>query len=105
MNIVTGMISPEMNWAPKLALVQLLVLGVEDRLYLALAAEHLDEGVAAERLLDLAVEPAGVRPLSDELALRTLGDLAGHHHHDGDRHEGDEGEQRRDPNHHGDRRR
>ena len=42
----------EMNWAPKLGLVELVVVLAEPRLDLALAAEHLDDRVAGERLLD-----------------------------------------------------
>jgi hypothetical protein len=49
----------------------------EGLLDLALPAEHLDQFVAGERLLDLGVERAGVRPLRDELLLRALGDLLG----------------------------
>ena len=57
-NIVTGCIRLDMNCAPKLALVQLVVRGAEALLDLALAAERLDDGVAGERLLDLRVERA-----------------------------------------------
>ena len=73
-NIIAGWMMPEMNCAPKLASVQLLVLLGEARLDLALAPERLDEGVAGERLLDLRVEHAGVPPLGDEPRLRALGD-------------------------------
>ena len=64
--------------------VELLVLDIEALLDLALAAEHLDQRVPAEGLLDLSVESAGVRPLGDELALRALGDLAGDEQHQRD---------------------
>ena len=75
MNIIAGMMMPLTNWAPKLAGVQLLVLGGERRLDLLLAAEDLDQLVAGVGLLDLGVERAGVRPLRDEQLLRSLGDL------------------------------
>ena len=43
MKNIVGMIRPEMNWAPKLALYSVLVPLREDRLDLALPAEHLDQ--------------------------------------------------------------
>ena len=49
MNIIIGMISPLTNCAPKLALVELVVLLGEDLLDLALATEDLDQGVARRR--------------------------------------------------------
>ena len=49
-----------MNWAPKLASYSSSFFVAEARLDLRLAAEHLDQGVAGERLLDLGVERAGV---------------------------------------------
>ena len=52
-------------------LEELLVLLVEALLDVALAAEHLHERVAGERLLDLRVERAGVAPLGDEAASST----------------------------------
>ena len=63
-----------MNWAPKLASYSSSFFVAEPLLDLALAAEHLHERVAGERLLDLRVERAGVAPLRDEPRLRALGD-------------------------------
>ena len=80
MNIIDGMIRPETNCAPKLALNSVLVLLPELLVHLALAAEHVDQLVAGERLLDVRVELAGVRPLRHELLLRPLGDPGGHEH-------------------------
>jgi hypothetical protein len=78
-------------------LEQLLVLAAQPVLDLAAAAEHLDQRVAGERLLDLTVERPDVRPLGDEPLLRALRDPGGHH--DRDRHgdQRDDREQRRDP--------
>ena len=75
MNIIAGMMMPEMNCAPKLAWYSSSFCSRERRLDLALAAEHLDQRVPGERLLDVPVQLAGVRPLRDELLLRALGDL------------------------------
>ena len=55
-------------------LVELLVLVAEALLDVVLAAEHLHQRVAGERLLDLGVERAGVAPLGDEPLLRPRGD-------------------------------
>ncbi len=77
MNIIDGMMIPEMNCAPKLARYSSSFLACERRLDLALPAEHLDQLVPGEGLLDLGVQLAGVRPLRDELLLRALGDRAG----------------------------
>ena len=55
-------------------LEELLVLVVELLLDVLLAAEHLDQRVPGERLLDLRVQGAGVAPLVDELRLGALGD-------------------------------
>ena len=60
-----------MNCAPKLASYSSSFFVVEALLDVALAAEHLDERVAGERLLDLRVERAGVAPLGDEPRLAT----------------------------------
>ena len=57
-----------MNWAPKLASNSSSFFSSKRCLDLVLAPEHLDQGVAGERLLDLRVERAGVRPLGDEAA-------------------------------------
>ena len=46
MNIIAGMMIPEMNCAPKLALNSSSLRVVERRLHLALPAEHLDQLVA-----------------------------------------------------------
>ena len=56
---------------PVARLVEPLVLLVELRDRLVLAAEHLDDGVPGVHLLDVAVERAGRGPLGDELLLRT----------------------------------
>ena len=53
-------------------LVELLVLLGEGRLDLLLAAEHLDQRVPGEGLLDVGVELAGTSPLVDEHALAAL---------------------------------
>ena len=71
MNIITGMISPDTNCAPNEASEQLVVLLGEGPLDLTLTAEHLDQVVAGERLLDVRVEPAGAPPLLDEHAPAT----------------------------------
>ena len=65
MNIITGMISPETNCAPKLALKSSSFSCGEDLLDLALAAEHLDQRVAGEGLLDVRVE----RPVCRHCAM------------------------------------
>ena len=46
MNVIAGMMIPEMNCARKLGLVQLLVALVERLSACVLPAEHLDERVA-----------------------------------------------------------
>ena len=91
---------PEMNCAPKLAWNSSSFFACERGLDLALPAEHLHQLVAGERLLDLAVQLAGVLPLGDELLLRALGDRAGDQHRQRHRDQGDQGQQRRDPEHH-----
>ena len=65
------------------------------------AAEDLDQRVPGERLLDVAVQRAGVLPLGDELLLRALGDLLRDDHRDRHRDQRDQRQQRRDPEHHG----
>ena len=54
MNIIAGMMMPEMNCAPKLAWYSSSFFASKLGLDLALPAEHLDQRVAGERLLDLA---------------------------------------------------
>ena len=66
MNIMIGMISPERNWAPKLASYSCSFSSSKVACDLLLTAEHLDEGMAGERLLDLGVEGPGAAPLVDE---------------------------------------
>ena len=83
-------------------LVQGLVLLLEARLNLALAAEHLDQVVTGECLLDLGVEGPGATPLSDKVLLRPLHHRAGNDHGERDRHQGDQCQCRRDVEHHRD---
>ena len=66
--------------------VHLLVLRVEVGLDLLLAPEDLHERVPGERLLDLAVQHAGVLPLRDEALLRAPRDQGGdeQRHRNGD---------------------
>ena len=59
---------------PVARLVEPLVLGVELRDRLVLAAERLDDGVPGVHLLDVSVERAGGRPLGDEQLLRAADD-------------------------------
>ncbi len=56
------------------------------------AAEHLDDGVAGEHLLDVSVHLSGVRPLGGELALGAAGDQHCHHHCQGNCPQGDQGQ-------------
>ena len=63
-------------------------------------AEHLHQRVSRVHLLDMPVQRAGPRPLRDELLLRATGDDDGHDQREGDREDGDDGEQRTDPQHH-----
>ena len=70
--MIAGMIMLEMNCALEAGVEQLVVLRAEPLLDLAAPAEHLDQRVAGERLLDLAVERADVLPLRDEALLRAL---------------------------------
>ena len=62
MNIIAGMIVPEMNWAPKLALKSSSLRSSNAGSTSSLPAEDLDQLVAGERLLDVRVELAGVWP-------------------------------------------
>ena len=66
MNIIIGMIRPETNCAPKLALNSSSFSSREALLDLVLPAEHLDQRVPGEGLLDVRVELAGAPPLGDE---------------------------------------
>ena len=81
---------------------QLRVLVVEDRLDLPPAAEDLGQRVAGEGLLDVGVEPSRAAPLVDEQPLRALHDQAAHDDGERHRHQRDDGQQRRDPQHHPD---
>src|SRR5690606_36097880 len=81
-------------------LVQLVVALGELGLDLALPAEHLDDGVAGERLLDMRVERARAAPLVDELRARATHDEPRDDHGDGDAHEGHQRQYRRDREHH-----
>ena len=69
MNIIDGMISPEMNCAPNEDSVELGVLVLERLLRILLPAEHLDQAVPGVGLLDPGVQLAGAAPLRDELRL------------------------------------
>ena len=63
-----GMMMPEMNWALKLAWIELVVLLVElpDRLFLA--PEDLDDGVAGVRLLHVPGEANPCAPTAGRTA-------------------------------------
>ena len=100
MNIIVGMISPETNWAPKLTRNSSSFSSAKVRSTSRLPVEDLDQRVAGEGLLDLAVELAGAAPLLDELALRALHDRARHVDRDRHGHQRDHRQQRRDPDHH-----
>ena len=56
MNIITGMISPQTNCAPKLTLYSSSFSSAKVRSTSCLAAEHLDQRVPGEGLLDVRVE-------------------------------------------------
>jgi len=84
-------------------IVQLVVLDAEPGLDLAPPAEHLDERVPGERLLDLAVERAEVLPLGGEPTLRAPSDPRRHRHRERYGHQRDDREQRRDHHQHGER--
>ena len=73
-NIIIGMISPERNWALKLALYSSSFSDLERLLNLTLAAEHLDQRMTRESFLDPSVERPGPPPLADELLLGPLHD-------------------------------
>ena len=77
MNIIAGMMMPLTNCAPEARLEQLVVLVREGLLDLGVPTEHLDEVMSGERLFDLPVQGAGMRPLRDEKLLRPLSDLSG----------------------------
>ena len=89
MNIIVGMMMPLMNCARKLAWYSVVVALGEEPVGLLLAAEHLDQLVAGEGLLDDAVDLAGALPLLHEVLLAALADHRGDHHGDRDRHERD----------------
>ena len=89
---------------PEARVVQRVVALGEEPVGLLLAPEHLDELVAGVGLLDHPVHLAGALPLLDEVLLAALADHRGHDHGDRDRHEGEECQQRRDPDHHRDHR-
>ena len=74
----------------------------ERRLHLRPAPEDLDELVRRERLLDLPVERARVRPLGHVLPLRTLHDLPGDEHDEGNGQQCDDRQLPRDRQHHDD---
>ena len=59
MNIIAGWIRPEMNWARKRASYSSSFCSSKVCRRLALPAEDLDQRVAGEHLLDVAVELAG----------------------------------------------
>ena len=75
-NIMTGRIDAGDELGPVARVKQGFILLSEGRLDLLPPAERLDQRVPGVRLLDLAVQPAGVLPLVDELRLGPLGDLA-----------------------------
>ena len=80
-------------------LVQPVVLLVEPRDRLFLAAEHLDDGVAGVHLLDVAVERPGRGPLRDELLLRAARDEHGDDDRDRHRQQRDDRQDRIDREH------
>jgi len=67
---------------------------LEGSLDLGVTAEDLDQLVSGERLLDLAVEHAGVPPLGHELLLGTLRDHLGDEHRHRHGHQRDQRQQR-----------
>ena len=70
MNIVSGCIRLDMNWAPNDDSYRSSFVVAEALLDLALATERLHDRVAGEGLLDLRVEQARALPLGDELGAR-----------------------------------
>ena len=72
MNFIVGWMMPEMNWARKLAWKSCSFSSSNWRSASCLAPEHLDDGVAGVRLLDVPVQGAGPLPLDGELLLRAL---------------------------------
>ncbi len=79
---------------------QLLVLGVEGCLGVALLTEHLDQLVTREHLFDLRVERAGVIPLVDEPRPRSARDERDRRERQRDGDDRDQREERRDRDHH-----
>ena len=77
MNIIDGMMMLETNCAPKLASNSSSFLSRNASSTSRAPAEHPHQRVAGERLLDLAVERAGVPPLRDEVLLAALADGRG----------------------------
>ena len=77
MNIIAGMMMPETNWAPKLASNSSSFFSPNAASTSRCRPNTLHQLVPGERLLDLAVERAGVPPLGDELLLRALARSAG----------------------------
>ena len=75
--MIDGMMIPLMNCAPKLASENSCFFESKLGLDLLLAPEHLDQRVAGEGLLDLAVQFAGLFPLRDESLLRAPCDQGG----------------------------
>ena len=65
-----------------------------------LASEGLHDGVAGERLVDNGVELAGAAPLGDVTGPGAPRDLAHCEYRDWDGGQGDQGQQRRDGEHH-----
>ena len=89
-----------MNWARKLDAYSLSLCSSKVSIASCLPAEDLDQRVAGEHLLDVPVELAGGRPLGDELGLRPLADQGGDQDRHRHRDQRDQGQQRRDPEHH-----
>ena len=81
MKFIAGWIDARDELGLEARLVELLVLLVERLDRLALAAEHLDDGVPGVHLLDVAVQRPGPLPLGGELLLRAARD----EHRDDDR--------------------
>ena len=72
MNIIAGWMIPEMNCARKLAAYIFSLAASNSSMALVPVAEDLDQLVAREHLLDVAVDHAGPLPLPDELPLRCV---------------------------------
>ena len=99
-NIIAGWITPAMNWALKLASNSSSFFALNRSSTARLLAEDLHERVTGERLLDLGVERAGVRPLLDEPLLRASGHLPHDEQGGRDHHQCDQRELPRDHEHH-----